>query len=652
MFYSHEILTSPKHGVATIWLVATLGSRSIARRINRRAIQDVDVPSACRVIIDPEAPMALRLQGSLLYGVSRVFNQQCGYTLLDAQTMHDRMMAMLKIAPGAALDSSAGKSKPGSLNLPYDPTFLPETCLPGMGIEFILLDTITDEVSSQYSSIWSKSPAISHSSGSQNGQVQFELPHDELIGGNLLDRMNDINSSAQKEGLFGKQIKPSVEEEGVLLNPDFEFDDNGDIIEFDASRVSPHRRRATSSSPRLSQGPKLPKNQKNPVTANDDEAVLVCDENMMELGDQIGAEVILSGKETLAEHMGLDEPMNHERRVNQRRREAKVIVTDVVTALRNTDLARWNNEYKANMAQALKQKQLNKLPTIAKKNAAHWVFGKGIGAVGNPLGPLHIPHPLKSYSGEKLYYALCPEAERKRRRPEEAGNDSDVREQGRRVRPRDGQVDSMDVEVARHAPSSVLDDLPSMPWNTIASIESSQRGQRFRSGSEVSYGSRRRGQLQSASPLAGRGYLHNLDRDSSLDIPGNFGGELDGLEITKYLEAELSPNQGNIHEIGQREFHGERRIARILDPATLNFWDFLEDKMLPSRGGRIKFEALFPPQKTSRPVATQAFLNVLTLATQGVIRVGQEPFQGQESSSKWSTRYQYGNIWLRLPQLK
>lgn len=47
-------------------LVATLGSRSIARRLNRRAILDVDVPEACKVIIDPEAPMALRLQGSLL----------------------------------------------------------------------------------------------------------------------------------------------------------------------------------------------------------------------------------------------------------------------------------------------------------------------------------------------------------------------------------------------------------------------------------------------------------------------------------------------------------------------------------------------------------------------------------------------------------
>lgn len=62
--HTHDILPSPASDDSR--LVATLGSRSIARRLNRKAILDVDVPEACRVIINPEAPMALRLQGSLL----------------------------------------------------------------------------------------------------------------------------------------------------------------------------------------------------------------------------------------------------------------------------------------------------------------------------------------------------------------------------------------------------------------------------------------------------------------------------------------------------------------------------------------------------------------------------------------------------------
>ncbi len=47
-------------------LVATLGPKSILKRVNRKAILDVDVPKTCGIIITPEAPMALRLQSNLL----------------------------------------------------------------------------------------------------------------------------------------------------------------------------------------------------------------------------------------------------------------------------------------------------------------------------------------------------------------------------------------------------------------------------------------------------------------------------------------------------------------------------------------------------------------------------------------------------------
>lgn len=47
-------------------LVATLGAKSATRKVNRKAILEVDVSKACETIIHPEAPMALRLQGNLL----------------------------------------------------------------------------------------------------------------------------------------------------------------------------------------------------------------------------------------------------------------------------------------------------------------------------------------------------------------------------------------------------------------------------------------------------------------------------------------------------------------------------------------------------------------------------------------------------------
>jgi meiotic recombination protein REC8, fungi type len=54
-------------------LVATLGSKSALRKVTRKAILDVDVPKACGTIQDPSAPMALRLQGNLLYVSPRTF---------------------------------------------------------------------------------------------------------------------------------------------------------------------------------------------------------------------------------------------------------------------------------------------------------------------------------------------------------------------------------------------------------------------------------------------------------------------------------------------------------------------------------------------------------------------------------------------------
>jgi hypothetical protein len=47
-------------------LFSTLGAKSSLKRINRKQILDVDVAKACQTIVDPVAPMALRLQSNLL----------------------------------------------------------------------------------------------------------------------------------------------------------------------------------------------------------------------------------------------------------------------------------------------------------------------------------------------------------------------------------------------------------------------------------------------------------------------------------------------------------------------------------------------------------------------------------------------------------
>jgi meiotic recombination protein REC8, fungi type len=92
-------------------LVATLGAKSNLKKITRRAILDVDVLKACKTITEPEVPLALRLQGSLLFGVSRVFQQQCGYVLTDVTSLRDSMRARSSVQYEMELDPDVGKTR-------------------------------------------------------------------------------------------------------------------------------------------------------------------------------------------------------------------------------------------------------------------------------------------------------------------------------------------------------------------------------------------------------------------------------------------------------------------------------------------------------------------------------------------------------------
>jgi meiotic recombination protein REC8 len=73
----------------------------------------VNVKQACETILKPAAPIALRLQGTLLYGVSRVYSEQCRYVLTDAERVQAHMRAFHNAlgCSDNALDPHAGKSR-------------------------------------------------------------------------------------------------------------------------------------------------------------------------------------------------------------------------------------------------------------------------------------------------------------------------------------------------------------------------------------------------------------------------------------------------------------------------------------------------------------------------------------------------------------
>lgn len=49
--------------------------------------------------------MALRLQSNLLYGVARVYSQQCGYILSDAELAKQQMMTLTKVMRSSGLEA-------------------------------------------------------------------------------------------------------------------------------------------------------------------------------------------------------------------------------------------------------------------------------------------------------------------------------------------------------------------------------------------------------------------------------------------------------------------------------------------------------------------------------------------------------------------
>lgn len=342
-------------------------------------------------------------------------------------------------------------------------------------------------------------------------------------------------------------------------------------------------------------------------------------------------------------------------RAPSRKRRIHEFILDEQTSLRNTDLYNSNTNYLSNMAQVSKQKAYNKLPTIAKKNAAFWVYGKGLGGVGIGLGANREPHPLDTFSGKNLLEILGGEYEAE---SQEAKEDENPR--GRENQERENLPD---VEFARRA-SSIIDEHSQLPWNISASIHSSGQVQWYGSigmSSEHRHDSvqRHRNRITSSSPLTGRSYLE-LDReDMGLGLGGSgldFGDELD---VTRYLEGELASDRENISILSSRESVRPDRASRRRDLSSLhqesfNFYEFVHENVLSMRGGiddgdsgRVRttltaFTDIFPPSETSRLIATQAFMNILTLANEGWLIVS----QGEGGGGKSRTRAE--EIYLRV----
>jgi meiotic recombination protein REC8, fungi type len=90
----------------------------------------------------------------------------------------------------------------------------------------------------------------------------------------------------------------------------------------------------------------------------------------------------------------------------RRARQPKPLEFDERPGLTNEELKQWNEGYLSNMQQVIEVKHTHKLAIQAKKNAEHWVLGRGIGGAGSGLGQSYVPGPLQVFSSTSLLAAL------------------------------------------------------------------------------------------------------------------------------------------------------------------------------------------------------------------------------------------------------
>ncbi|KAI1176406.1 Rec8 like protein-domain-containing protein [Nemania sp. FL0916] len=664
MFYSHEILTSRQYGVATVWLVATIGNNSSARKVSRKAIQEVDVRRACGKILEPGAPIALRLQGNLLYGISRVHNQQCTYLVTDAKKIQDQMKLFFRAFPGNQLDPEAGRTRPENNLVEDDPAFDPLMPIPQFQFETLIAShEISQKTSSQMSPLGSQ---FSGSHRSSHGfAVQLDIGHSSSASYH--------GSPFGLEGLYSVQNPsdkplglPDDDVFGMQGDWGFDIDENGNIIESAGPMI-------------IDEEPQLPP---LPSITGEGEAPT----NIMQLDDQPAfdrqGDVIMQ-EEPLPEAEPFPEPQHPApqqenvgsagQAVARRKRKLRI---DDHNEISRKQLRIWQSDYLelcgSHPTRLISAGQ-------AKRNAMLLTFGLGLGNIGQHIGVPGLVHPLAvSFSGDALFTTVTGiEVEKsrgKRRTASEAIEDS-AQEEDRHVRPRltgneekeeqaraveqdapiivdDPFAHGPPLEIGREAEHPMSDQHLSstlLPWN---------RGSSAVPGSSARPPSRAQQGRDLSSPLGRRGNLQDIVRYSDDAVKAEFGsgGNFDGGLGSADSSYDMNPVPG-------LEFQGQNtgvepgvQITQAqnnhpfaeLDREGHNFVTFAQDAI--SRDGErrqdadfemnrkwLAFDDLFVPQATPRATAAQAFYHTLCLVTKGKMYVEQDDAADEES---------FGAIWL------
>ncbi|KAF2446945.1 hypothetical protein P171DRAFT_519282 [Karstenula rhodostoma CBS 690.94] len=641
-------------------LVATLGAKSNSKKINRKAIQDVDVQKACQTIINPAAPMALRLQGNLLYGVSRVYLQQCGYVLSDAQNVYNSMYLMLRSIEGAALDPQAGKARPDQLVLQDDPSFLPEFAMPPLELlaELELGPTLPPLRASGESQ--SLTPFGSQQVPSTPDPVAgLILPTSSSVGpGGFVIQGNGPSS-------IGDQV---AVDDDMIDAPDFTFDENGEFVDLTEANLNVGTPAAPGGGTVHSDAgasAKVRQDHEDGLRERYQQVDNQMDIDIPMFGDDVpeGEAFPIGGgsvQDQLSEVVESSDTVVAP--IRRKKRTARVLPSDTTMELRNKDLADWNANYLANMKAASKQKNQHRLNQLAKKNAEFWMWDSGIGGIAARMQGVNGPTPFDRFIGDNLFELFTGVSRKdgvRSKRDRDSGIDEATQEESRRVRQRTDELEEEigrgqedeglfvpggeDVELPRDE-QPPLDDqqrFSEMPWNITASVR----------GSSAVPRSGRAGLVGSAPPSSLTGRNARMVSESPLHRRSQPGG----LDPLKFLEDE----EGDFANLGEDDYgfagpgissdmpeamlaEPDSRVREALTAEGGNFLMFVADAIHEKRNhidqglepvsdadaatvvDEVSFDEIVPPNANNKMIASQALMMTLTLGTKGLLDVRQD----------------------------
>ncbi|KAF7784305.1 hypothetical protein Agabi119p4_470 [Agaricus bisporus var. burnettii] len=96
MFFSPELLSRRDSGFGLLWLAATIGSKSVFKKLPKRSVMVADIAQLCDLIAEPTEPLALRLSSNLMYGAVRVYKVKQELFITDVNTCAAALKKMMQ----------------------------------------------------------------------------------------------------------------------------------------------------------------------------------------------------------------------------------------------------------------------------------------------------------------------------------------------------------------------------------------------------------------------------------------------------------------------------------------------------------------------------------------------------------------------------